>query len=352
MTTTLPADARPTDGPIIHIVYTLSEKGRKISLMTGGDGRRFQYVITPATPELLKIATVHDTGSAWIYLTGVIPNDIAILGRDYGLELGKHPSPPCPRRKATIHHENFTREALLVPLDFERPGQDHLFDYDKPFLAWELLEYIGKIEFENLEALREAALLADKANKEQDTYFLEQRRIGGAKLSEWLTHPDQLGHVKNHGPAGYHLVAINGDDCYLDDIDIKVFTAEIDKRQQQRDDTRKARELSEHQAFVEERNSWIANNGSVRLKKALQAGLLDTLTSVVEEERIKHTLGPEWIIVRRLLDFGTNDILNPHETHIDELLKLQAAWPKCNVRLCSTRGHFAGLPLLTGAPPS
>lgn len=47
----------------VRIKYLLSEKGRKASLLAGGDGKEKQTVYAPLTPELVELGTVHSDGS-------------------------------------------------------------------------------------------------------------------------------------------------------------------------------------------------------------------------------------------------------------------------------------------------
>ncbi len=53
---------------IAKIHYLLSEAGRKQSLLQGGDGKEEQTVETPATPEVLELATVDKDGNVIIQI--------------------------------------------------------------------------------------------------------------------------------------------------------------------------------------------------------------------------------------------------------------------------------------------
>lgn len=48
------------------LFYLLSEKGRKDSIVKGGDGKVFQMVETDITPEILELATVTDYGQVFL----------------------------------------------------------------------------------------------------------------------------------------------------------------------------------------------------------------------------------------------------------------------------------------------
>jgi len=187
-----PRLANAPESPIVKIVYTLSETGRKLSLLTGGNGRRFQFVRLPVTKELLDLATVTETGEAFIFLTPHIPKDVGILGDQQSCDLAGLANAnfqfTCPRRKAIVEGYNFQFEARLVTLDHEWPT-DILaprFDYDKPFTPDEISAYILSIPQGNAEALQAAEALAAEKNKENTEFRRQQQRFGGVKLSEWL----------------------------------------------------------------------------------------------------------------------------------------------------------------------
>ena len=50
----------------VEIRYLLSEKGRKESLLAGGDGKHRQTVYTDITPDALRLARVDEEGNVLI----------------------------------------------------------------------------------------------------------------------------------------------------------------------------------------------------------------------------------------------------------------------------------------------
>jgi len=65
----------------VCIEYLLSEKGRKASLLAGGDGKERQQVCAPLSPEIIKLATVDSHGNAYLQVgfTGIsLQNSIII----------------------------------------------------------------------------------------------------------------------------------------------------------------------------------------------------------------------------------------------------------------------------------
>jgi len=366
-----PRLANAPESPIVKIVYTLSETGRKLSLLTGGNGRRFQFVRLPVTKELLDLATVTETGKAFIFLTPHIPKDVGILGDQQSCDLAGLANAnfqfTCPRRKAIVEGYNFQFEARLVTLDHEWPT-DILaprFDYDKPFTPDEISAYILSIPQGNAEALQAAEALAAEKNKENTEFRRQQQRFGGAKLSEWLASPYLSGRVISEHPDGSGEVELErfGNSTSLkvslDATDLKVFVAKRDDRRQAAKDEQDARDrqkIKDMEARVspaiKERDDWINKHGSRRLRLALTHGLINTLKNVLEEERIAHDIGPTWISLRKLTPgIKQNEILNPQENHLAELDETLAEWPKCNVRLRSVQQLSQGAIIIRSTNP-
>jgi hypothetical protein len=78
----------------IQITYTLSEKGRKVLLLQGGDGKANQVVEADITPELLERATVRSDGSAHWRIEKAV-TDAKIVGTtisfsSYRLDVGEN----------------------------------------------------------------------------------------------------------------------------------------------------------------------------------------------------------------------------------------------------------------------
>ena len=67
----------------VRIEYLLSEKGRKASLLAGGDGKEKQIVYADLSQQALELATVNSEGNAVIDLAGgrmYLPEEITIKG--------------------------------------------------------------------------------------------------------------------------------------------------------------------------------------------------------------------------------------------------------------------------------
>jgi hypothetical protein len=343
----------------VTIVYTLSEEGRKTSLLQGGDGRRFQYANVPATQAILDQATVTDEGQAYIFLNPYIPNDVIVLGSDKGWPLVKMVQAgfnfQCNRRKATIERTGFKNRGLLVPLDYclHFPKNCSVaFDFDAPFTMEEIVEYVLAIESINAQRLQQAEILADNKN-------IEDRRWGGTKLAEWLSHPQLLGQCCEsicNDPDGSTQVELQHDDgsssikVYLGPTDLTVFLAERDRRLQIIQEKARQHQAQiglEQTRIIEERDAWIANFGSHRLQLGLAEGLIYTMRSVLNEERIAHDLGSAWAPASKpQATLVENGILNPKELHLEELRTTRLMWPDGNVRLRSVHydSHGVALP--------
>lgn len=91
---------------------------------------------------------------------------------------------------------------------------------------------------------------------------------------------------------------------------------------------------------VEAAEQWIAaGNGSARLKKIAEAGLVHTAMTVYREERLRAQL-PEladdgWTFTRTAI----NELHNPSEAHVDALLMARAKFG--GMVLAETEGEIA-----------
>ena len=68
----------------VEIRYLLSEKGRKESLLAGGDGKHRQTVYTDITPDALRLARVDEEGNVLIDLTRQLAVRAEITKYGYG----------------------------------------------------------------------------------------------------------------------------------------------------------------------------------------------------------------------------------------------------------------------------
>jgi hypothetical protein len=180
MTTIIPTNATIIQDPTVTVVYSLSEAGRKYSLLNHGDGHHFQFIILHATKELLDLATITESGEAYIFLNPHIPYDVGPLGNQYGWDLIKLRQAgfqfSCPRRKAIVRKHNLKWEGVLVALDHESPDTlAHHFDYDKPFTSNEIATYVLSIPKENTDALQAAEKIASEKNKEEEVFYKQQQ---------------------------------------------------------------------------------------------------------------------------------------------------------------------------------
>lgn len=80
-------------------------------------------------------------------------------------------------------------------------------------------------------------------------------------------------------------------------------------------------------AELADRDAWIAEHGSARLKKGSAAGMLDKMTGVYRSERIAVDLGAEWRSWNELKEAEESDRLNPREDELDALFEVRKRWP-------------------------
>ena len=75
---------------------------------------------------------------------------------------------------------------------------------------------------------------------------------------------------------------------------------------------------------------WIETHGSPRLKKALEANMIDRCRGVYNSERVKHDLGNDWLLDYEMQERlypdwedDLKDVINPSEELLDAILKAE-----------------------------
>ena len=263
-----PVSASPAS-PTVKIVYTLSMAGQKSSMMSGGDGRRLQIVEVPATDELLAQAVVRKDGSSWIYLSHHFSNSEL---EELGLPLPDSPNGRhlvCPRLFGFV--DDYTLKVTM-----EDRLQDHeSYDFDAPLKnpASYVLDVPKLNEAEENRAKKRAAEMAESRD--------EPRR----KAKE-----------------------------------------EEDRRSEEIAKS-KAKAREREQIRLQCRDAWIREHGSGRLKKLLEADLLDLDITLYDKERIALELGDGWIL--GLDEHDASPIEEaPAEHELDALLVVRKRWPE------------------------
>jgi hypothetical protein len=88
----------------------------------------------------------------------------------------------------------------------------------------------------------------------------------------------------------------------------------------------------EQQSALEEATAWIADHGSPRLKKTVEAGLLEGSLAVYRDERLAND-HPDWLWLARADEKAVRDPINPSEEALDSLLLArESVDPKASLR--------------------
>lgn len=98
-------------------------------------------------------------------------------------------------------------------------------------------------------------------------------------------------------------------------------------------------------AFLEEAQRWIEEFGSGRLRKIVDAGLLETSLNVYREERLAQE-HPGWKILSQRVDAQLQDTVNPPEFAVDALLDARKWDSRARLRYSSGDGVDQG-PVVT-----
>lgn len=311
----------------ITLVYRLDEAGRKACLLAGGDGRAIQCVNLPLTPELLALACVYPSGSAWLWACG--PLDEA----EQKLVGAAPPHDHC----LTAFYEVTRSRGVRSATDYgsyryaiSAPPADPV--------AWVL-------GLPTANAARLAVAEAELARLRQS-----DRETELAAFAVWLADEARSGDVYDGVPTIWTADGRSVKLYSLTDAERATFDAVMARRQAARDAAeakakaeRTAREAREAEAKAEadrvaavEREAWIAAHGSERLKKALALGLLGRSLAVYRDERLAlHAPGWEWLDK----DTEESEPWNPSESVMDAVLAEQPKLGEtyATLRLCRLR---------------
>jgi hypothetical protein len=210
----------------VKIVYSLSEKGRKASLLAGGDGKRVQTIEAPATKELLELADVGDSGEATWRLEGywVYPEPKITGEYDFSKYSNNMSEDGYECRKPEIV---MRKETKRCP------------EFDEPQTADSLLKF-HRAKMAEIEA----------HNAEMEAKAKELEKLLPEKIERW----ERAVQEKKE--------------------QIKRFRAEAEER--------KAKEAESKAAYENDRREWILAHGSQYLKDCLELGIKANLEYVVE----------------------------------------------------------------------
>lgn len=210
----------------VKIIYSLSEKGRKASLLAGGDGNAEQIIESPATKELLELARVKDNGEAllnldsyWVYAE---PKIVGV----YDFSHYRHDV-------TDGFYESHKPEIVM-----ERKNK-HYPEFDEPQTADSLLKF-HRAKMAEIEA----------HNAEMEARAKELEKLLPEKVNLWeKAVQEKKEHIK---------------------------------RIQQEAEERKAKEAESKAAYENNRQEWILVHGSQYLKDCLELGIKANLEYVVE----------------------------------------------------------------------
>jgi hypothetical protein len=286
----------------IKISYKLDETGRRASLLAGGNGREEQTVDVEATPELMALATVDAEGRAGYYL--------ADWG--YGFQARRsvrHQAPLAPADAAQqMQAEAVVRAAAVVAED-AREAREKAKEASEKLSLWRRLA---------TEALRDRSYrtrVSDGGDITRDYGYRNPHTTYASECGAPKAEIDAL--VSAWAP-------------------IETARIENERLADERDRASEAAAKARAQAAVDERDAWIRANGSRRLRKGLDAGLVDQMRGVYRDERIAHALGVGWIAWKDAEESEIEELLNPDEARLDALAEAQARFPAAaDVRLRS-----------------
>lgn len=239
----------------ITITYTLSEVGRRASLLAGGDGRRDQAVQVPVTPELLAQASVDLDGHATIDMR---QNGYAAIAT-----------------RATVEYESVVLRVDAQDAPIADPAA-WVLD-----LARRQAEIVGaaKAEVEAMVAAR---------RRDEEEAIAKKTQATRAEIAKWLAsdpRASQQSGATTPWWVGDSKVQIE----YAEDPDA------IRAEARRRNDLQAAAVAAAEAARIADRDTWIRAHGSDRLKKCLDLGLIDKCAGVYRDERLAHDF-PGWIV--------------------------------------------------------
>jgi hypothetical protein len=302
----------------IAISYSLSEAGRRASILAGGDGKSNQTVYAPACLELLGVASVAISGEATVQLRAkgaYAQLDAPLSAEDAAAmalaEAAADKAAAVAKRIAdTLAWREAARSYLSSPTTttyFESHGNIGLHPAG----------YASETDCTPEELAAVKAEHTRRVQAERDTNTAQLR----AELPRWMA-----GEISGFSSAP----STSG----LSDGEKVMIAAEYERREQKA----KTDKLAAEKAKIDERDAWIRAHGSPRLVKGLELGQLKAMGSVYRDERIAHDLGSEWIAWGAAPEPDDNDLLNPSESALDALAAAKTKWPKSDSRLCSVGG--------------
>lgn len=276
----------------IRIAYTLSDKGQKASLLSGGDGKRLQIVEVPATAELLEKAVLRFDGSPWIYLSHHFSNsELEVLGLPVPTLHSNGRHIVCARRFGSVDEHTF--KVTLEERLYDRAS----YDFDAPLE--DPAGYVVKIPRMNKIERRKAV---KRASRLKHCQIMQKRK-------EMRQNQGEKGKGEGKGDR----------------------EAEADDRVAE--ETAKREALVRVETRRQDRDKWIREHGSARLKKLLEAELLDSDPLLYDRERIVFEMGEGWElwVNHHMVD---KNVTQPPEYALDALLDERACrLPDFNPRL-------------------
>jgi hypothetical protein len=358
----------------IHVLHTLSEEGRKASLLSGGNGHYMQlityclYSRGGHEKELMRLARVHEDGQIIIYLTDWNPSDDTIVSFGH-LAAGtigdinrlianvkKCDGKRSPRRvvQMVLGGAGRMAEASLVPLNHESQARRfdmRKYDYDQPFDDDTMLSYLLSLEAEQARQLEVAQAEANRKNLEILDNFKQEQMKGRTRLLEWLQRPGEPAVIfdsLDYGPVSANpWGAMFGGDPHkypLDEDSYVVMKEEHDRRIQETKDrdarTAQARHEADLTVIAAKRadmDLWVARKGSKHLRDLFKAELYDSAIPQYHEERASKVKpgkneGFQWSPVKKDL-ITESEVYKPKGEEVARLLEIRAAFPEARVRL-------------------
>jgi hypothetical protein len=163
-----------------RIIYSLSEKGRKASILAGGNGKEKQELETDITPELLELAEVTREGDVVLNLSRTRPNT-AIINSDGTIE-------KCYMSSAgnNTFDEPQTVEQLIA---WEKARIENL---EKRVASLQPEAEEKKAQYEKAQAAKEERLAREKREREElrrQIVAAEQERAekAQAEKDDWIS---------------------------------------------------------------------------------------------------------------------------------------------------------------------
>lgn len=277
---------------IAHVVYLLSEAGRKAALLAAEPATRLRIDRLPATAALLEHATVGTDGRAWLILGG---GQMAVR-RDRYVNLVS-----TPVQGDVVEDVRADEGESRSGIEYDAPMAD-----EAAVLAALAADRARRAKKAELRAAAEAEKQAAEEAERQaaaarppammaaiEAYLAHDDTIYGMSScwdgSDWTLHAKE-------GAAGEVLVgqrelAKAGGSSEI----IEQVRQEVRRRHEASEQASKERREKEAAAKKQEMLDWIAAHGSERLKLAVKLGMLDNSMGIYRDERLaKERPGWQW----------------------------------------------------------